>query len=133
MWSRLEEWRRVCGITEMEQRLEILDRESWRDFLASNAAVLILGKSDCDACAAWTLEIESFLADDTDWSAVRFGKLELDRGGLAEFKRENPWLADVHDLPYTLVYVGGERRKEFLGAGIERLVNRMKRVIELPT
>ena len=39
---------------------------------------------------------------------------------------------DINDLPYTLVYVNGERKKEFLGSGIERLVNRMRRVIDLP-
>ena len=74
----------------------------------------------------------SFLADDTEWSEVRFGKLELDRGGLGAFKKENPWLADIKDLPYTLVYVNGERMKEFLGSGIDRLVNRMRRVIDSP-
>ncbi|HAA62020.1 MAG TPA: hypothetical protein DCE39_13935 [Planctomycetaceae bacterium] len=112
--------------------LELLDRETWREFLGSPAAVLMLGKSDCDACAAWTQELKSFLADDTEWSEVRFGKLELDRGGLGAFKKENPWLADIKDLPYTLVYVNGERKKEFLGSGIDRLVNRMRRVIDSP-
>ena len=116
----------------MSSRLELLDRETWREFLDSAAAVLMLGKSDCDACATWTQEIEAFLADDTEWGKVRFGKLELDRGGLAAFKKENSWLAEINDLPYTLVYVNGERKKEFLGSGIERLVNRMRRVIDSP-
>lgn len=114
----------------MSNRLELLDRDTWREFLNSPAAVLLIGKSDCDACAAWTSDIEAFLADDTDWANVRFGKIELDRGGLGAFKKENPWLAEINDLPYTLVYVDGERKKEFLGSGIERLVNRMRRVIE---
>lgn len=115
----------------MSSRLELLDRDTWREFLDSPAAVLLIGKSDCDACAAWTRDIEAFLADDeTEWANVRFGKIELDRGGLGAFKKENPWLAEINDLPYTLVYVGGERKKEFLGSGIDRLVNRMRRVIE---
>jgi len=116
----------------MSSRLELLDRETWREFFEAPAAVLMLGKSDCEACAAWTQEIESFLADDTEWNQVRFGKIELDRGGLGGFKKENPWLVDIKDLPFTLVYVNGERKKEFLGSGIERLVNRMRRVIDLP-
>ena len=114
----------------MSSRLELLDRDTWREFLDSAAAVLLIGKSDCDACAAWTRDIEAFLADDTEWANVRFGKIELDRGGLGAFKKENPWLAEINDLPYTLVYVGGERKKEFLGSGIDRLVNRMRRVID---
>ena len=116
----------------MSVSLELLDRETWREFLGAPAAVLMLGKSDCEACAAWTQEVEDFLADETEWASVRFGKIELDRGGLAEFKKENSWLMEVRDLPYTLVYVNGERKKEFLGSGIERLVNRMRRVIDLP-
>lgn len=47
---------------------------------------------------------------------------------MAAFKKENTWLADVDDLPYNVVYVNGERKKEFLGAGVDRLVNRMRRV-----
>lgn len=116
----------------MSSRLELLDRDTWREFLDSPAAVLMLGKSDCDACAAWTQELEAFLADDTEWAKVRFGKIELDRGGLAAFKKENPWIAEIKDLPYTLIYVNGERKKEFLGSGIDRLVNRMRRVIDSP-
>jgi len=116
----------------MCSRLEILDRETWPDFLSATAAVLILGKSDCESCAAWTLEVESFLRDDTEWTNVRFGTIDLDRGGLSAFKKANTWLADVTDLPFTIVYVDGDRKKDFLGSGIQRLINRMRRVINLP-
>jgi hypothetical protein len=111
-------------------RLEILDRDSWRDFLAAPTAVLMLGKTDCPACLAWTEELHVFLADDERWTATRFGKLELDRPGLGAFKKENPWLSALDDLPYTIVYVSGEKKKEFLGSGIDRLVNRLQRVLE---
>ena len=116
----------------MGSRLELLDRETWQDFLSATTAVLILGKSDCESCATWTAEVESFLRDDTEWTNVRFGKIDLDRGGLAAFKKANTWLADVTDLPFTIVYVDGDRKKEFLGSGIQRLINRMRRVINLP-
>lgn len=114
----------------MMSRLELLDRDSWRDFLAAPTAVLMLGKTDCPACRAWTDELNAFLGDDERWTEVRFGKLELDRPGLGAFKKENPWLSGLDDLPYTIVYVAGEKKKEFLGGGIDRLVNRMQRVIE---
>jgi len=113
----------------MCNRLELLDRDTWEDFLSADAAVLILGKSDCAACAAWTSELQGFLADDQDWTNVRFGKIDLDVGGLAGFKKENAWLAEIKDLPFTLIYVDGERKKDFLGSGVSRLVNRMQRVI----
>jgi hypothetical protein len=116
----------------MHSRLELLDRETWQDFLSATTAVLILGKSDCKACAAWTLEVESFLREDTQWTNVRFGKIDLDRGGLGGFKKANTWLAEVTDLPFTIIYVDGERKKEFLGSGIQRLINRIQRVVDLP-
>ncbi len=114
----------------MHSRLEILDRETWEDFLSAPAAVLILGKSDCEACAAWTLEVEAFLRDDTEWTNLRFGKIDLDRGGLAGFKKTNTWLAEVTELPLTIIYVDGDRKKEFLGSGIQRLINRVRRVVD---
>ena len=65
---------------------------------------------------------------DTTYADVRFGKILLDRGGLASFKRANPWLADVDVLPYTLIYKGGEKVAEFAGGGITRLQSRLERV-----
>ena len=76
-------------------RLETVDGGNWRDFVGSLVAVLVIGKSDCGACAAWSEELEQFLAADTEWQHVRFGKMLVDRGGLIDFKRANPWLADV--------------------------------------
>ena len=109
-------------------RLESLDRDNWREFLASPSAVLMLGKSDCEACQAWAGELSTFLEQDDQWTHVRFGKLELDRGGLAAFKKENTWIAGLTDLPYNVIYVDGEKKKEFLGSGVERLVNRLNRI-----
>lgn len=110
-------------------RLEVIGRETWREFLAAPAAVLMLGKSNCEACGKWTEELTAFLDSDEAWKHVRFGKLELDKGGMAEFKKENTWIADLDDLPYNIIYVDGDRKKEFLGSGVDRLVNRMQRVL----
>ena len=109
-------------------RLETVDGGNWRDFVASPLAVLVIGKSDCPACAAWSEELEGFLAADSEWMNVRFGKMLLDKGGLIEFKRANPWLADVEELPFNVLYTRGERAKEFPGGGIDRLVGRLRSV-----
>lgn len=113
----------------MSDRLEKLDGKNWEAFVASPVAVLMLGKSDCAACAAWTAELESFLEADARWTHVRFGKLLLDTPGLISFKRANPWIAELHDLPTNLVYVNGTEAKRFAGGGIERLVTRLERVL----
>lgn len=109
--------------------LETLDGTTWEAFVASPAAVLVIGKSDCEACKAWSEELEGFLANDRDWRHVRFGKLLVDTPGLVSFKRGNPWLAEVDVLPYNVIYVGGEAKKRFAGGGIDRLVSRLERTV----
>ena len=93
----------------------------------------MLGKSDCPACAAWTEELTAFLEGDSEWTSVRFGKLLLDQPGLGSFKKANPWLAGLKDLPLNLIYIKGEKVKEFLGSGTERLANRLSRLLAPPT
>jgi len=109
-------------------RLEVIDGGNWREFVAAPVAVLMIGKSDCGACAAWAEELEKFLATDTQWTDVRFGKMLVDKGGLVDFKRASPWLADVDELPFNQIYVKGERSKAWPGAGVERLVSRLRSV-----
>jgi hypothetical protein len=111
-------------------RLEALDGTSWQAFLSAPTAVLMLGKSDCAACAAWTEELEAFLAADERWRDVRFGKLLLDRPGLVSFKRANPWIAELDVLPVNVIYRDGKEAKRFAGGGIDRLVARLERVME---
>jgi hypothetical protein len=109
-------------------RLEAIDGITWEGLLAAPWSVLMLGKSDCEHCAEYTEELQAFLTADTAYPDVRFGKILLDRGGLASFKRANPWLADVDVLPYTLIYRGGAKVAEFAGGGIGRLQARLERV-----
>ena len=111
----------------MSERLEKLDGSNWEAFVAAPAALLMLGKSDCEACAAWTAELETFLETDERWRHVRFGKLLLDKPGLISFKRANPWIAELHDLPTNVLYVNGQEVKRFAGGGVERLVTRLER------
>jgi hypothetical protein len=114
-------------------RLETVDAGNWEPFVASPAAVLVLAKSDCGACQAWGAELEQQLAAESFWPGVRFGKLTLDQGSHAGFKRANPWLREVTDLPYTAIYVRGERLKAFAGAGIDRLDNRLRTILASPS
>jgi hypothetical protein len=107
-------------------RLEKVEGGNWREFIAAPVAVLVIGKSDCPACNAWSEELEKFLADDADWKNVRFGKVLLDKPGLLEFKRASPWLADVEELPFNQIYTKGERAKAWPGGGVERLVDRLR-------
>lgn len=108
-------------------RLEMIDGSNWEEFVRSGRAVLMLAKTGCPACASFTEELSSALeADPSRWPGVRFGKMILDKGGLASFKRASPWLGEVKDLPYTVIFVGGERAKSFAGGGVERLDGRLQ-------
>jgi hypothetical protein len=111
----------------MSERLEAIDGSSWEAFVAAPVAVLMIGKSDCAACASWTEELRGLLASDERWGHVRFGKLLLDKPGLVSFKRANPWLAELDELPFNVIYVNGEVVKRFAGSGVERLVSRLER------
>jgi hypothetical protein len=111
-------------------RLEHLDGRTWEDFLGAPVAVLMLGKSDCEACASWTAELEGFLDEDAEWARVRFGKILLDKGGMIAFKRAHPWIAELDVLPFTQIFVNGERWKSFAGGGVDRMLTRLR---QLPT
>jgi len=107
-------------------RLEAVGGDNWRDFVGAPVAVLVLGKTTCPACQSYTEELEAFLGEEHPWRAVRFGKMLLDERGLADFKRASPWLAEVDDLPFTQIYRVGERWKDFVGGGIDRLRRRLE-------
>jgi hypothetical protein len=107
--------------------------ENWQMLLeAEPAALLVIGKHDCDNCNRWSAELTEFLGSDEaePFAAVRFGKVDLKQRGLTDFRKANPWLRDVNVLPYNVIYVKGERKKEFAGGGVDRLVNRLKRVLD---
>jgi hypothetical protein len=110
----------------MSARLEAIDGSNWEAFVASPVAVLMIGKSDCEACNAWTQELTALLEKDGRWSHVRFGKVLLDKPGLVSFKRANPWIAELDHLPFNVIYVNGEPAKRFAGGGAERLETRLE-------
>lgn len=114
-------------------RLEEINRDNWQEFVQAPLAMMMLGKSDCAACKAWAEELTEFLSDEGQFPNVRFGKLLLDQGGMGAFKKENAWLADVENLPHNAIFRGGEMKKEFVGSGIERMTNRLNRMLDEAT
>lgn len=109
--------------------LEVLTPQTLPDFLTSETAVLVLTKRECAACAAWGESLGAFLAEEGEaWSHVRFGKLVLDQPGLGFFKKGTPWLPEVQDLPYNVIYHHGEVVRRYVGPGTDRLVNRLSRL-----
>jgi hypothetical protein len=86
--------------------------------------ILVLTKTTCGACASYQLEIETLLArGDLDGSSV--AKLVLDRPGGHRFKRDNPWLASVQFLPYTVLYRDGQQVDAFAASKASYLLERL--------
>ncbi len=113
-----------------EAALEAVGAEEWEGFVAhSPASVLVLTKSDCAACAAWSEELIDWLESGTAPEGIRIGKMILDVPGLGAFKKANPWLRDVDSLPFNVIYVAGEKTKTFAGAGLPRLQARLESVL----
>jgi hypothetical protein len=109
-------------------RLEMIDGSNWEEFTRHpSGAVLMLAKSTCPACAEWTEELTTHLDEHPEaFEGVRFGKILLDKPGLADFKRANLWIAnEVEVVPFNVIYRDGERFKMFPGGGIARLENRL--------
>ena len=84
---------------------------------------LILGKDDCDSCAAYEADIRRLLEQGA-FDELIVGKIMLTRPGCRAFKRENPWLRDVTYLPYTVLYRSGERVDEFASSRGSYLLER---------
>lgn len=110
-------------------KIETVDGTNWREFVGAPTALLMLSKTDCANCTTWTDELTGYLETDHPYENVRFGKVVLDRPGLAEFKREHPWIADLDDLPHNVVFVDGERTESWTGGGLERMITRLDRVL----
>ena len=107
--------------------IEKIDGKNWKEFVEAPLAVLMLGKSDCKACNDWTEELNGFLAEDSEFGDVRFGKMLLDTPGLVSFKRANPWVAEVDALPTNIIFKEGENVKLWAGGGADRMANRLRR------
>ncbi|MED5374212.1 MAG: hypothetical protein VX899_24555 [Myxococcota bacterium] len=108
-------------------KLEVLERDTWEEAVNAPVAMILLGKTTCAACNAWTEELESFLEEDSEFGEVRFAKILLDKGGLGKWKKATPWLGEVNDLPTNVIYVNGEPVKRWAGNGTDRMANRLRR------
>ena len=108
--------------------IEILNADNLAQFETQPNRVLILGKSDCENCKNWQEELNSAIESGGFQPEVSIGKLDLDQRGLGDFKKSNPWLVDVKDLPFNVIYKQNEIQKSYAGGGLDRLVNRLKRL-----
>jgi hypothetical protein len=101
-----------------------------KEVVDAERVVLILTKDGCGSCAAYQADIESRL-ERGEMEDIVFGKLALNRrGATREFKRENPWLAGIGFLPYTLLYGKGQMVDGFAASRGSYLLERIESAFE---
>jgi hypothetical protein len=106
-----------------DSALLYVDDDSVARVVGAPHGALVLAKDDCDSCAAYEAEIRR-LQEQGQLGDVVVGKLMLTQPGSRRFKRENPWLRGVADLPYTLLYSSGEKVDEFAASRGNYLLER---------
>jgi len=104
-----------------------LDDDTVEAVLDAPHGALVLAKDDCDNCAAYEADIRR-LQEQGQLGDLVVGKIILTRPGCRRFKRENPWLRGVADLPYTLLYADGEKVDEFAASRGTYLLERAEDV-----
>jgi len=138
-------------------RLEILEGDAWREVVNAPIALIVLARSTCPVCKAWSEELTAFLESDQRWKDLRVGEIFLFEGGdggeeeedeeddgtpdaisralsaatgpRGSFARANrDWLGEVDTVPHNVLYVRGERVKSWPGRGIDRLITRLEGV-----
>jgi hypothetical protein len=89
-----------------------VDDETVESVINAPRGALILAKDGCGSCAEYEAEIQRLQERDMLGDLV-VGKLMLTQPGSRAFKRSNPWLGTLEDLPYTVLYASGEKVDEF--------------------
>jgi peroxiredoxin (alkyl hydroperoxide reductase subunit C) len=96
-----------------------------RTITETEQGALILTKNDCGHCAAFQSEIKAARASG-GLAGLAIGKLILNEPGATGYKRANRWLAEVKDLPYTVLYRHGEIVERFVGSHAAYLEERVR-------
>jgi hypothetical protein len=100
------------------------------EVVGTERGVLILTKADCGPCAAYQADIQARL-ERGEMRGIVVGKMALDqRGSTRDFKRDNPWLADIKLLPYTLLYTKGQKVDGFAASKGTYLLERIETAFE---
>ena len=108
----------LCGADWQKGRLlrrvihgtpRAIDGKNWREFTQAPLAVLMIGKSDCPACGAWTRGAGGIPRHRHRVDDVRFGKILLDEPGRVQARE--PLARALDELPFNQLYAGGERSK----------------------
>jgi hypothetical protein len=97
--------------------------------LAAPRAALVLTRSTCPACVTYLTEVAALLAQ-RRLDGIAVGTVVLDRPGTSRFKRDNPWIAGVAYLPYTVLYRQGEPVDAFAASSGAYLLERVEAAFE---
>lgn len=117
------------GTTTAGRFVQVVDG-NLGEVVNAERTVLILTKDGCGSCAAYQADIEERL-ERGEMGGIVVGKMALNqRGATRHFKRDNPWLAGIEFLPYTLLYGKGRRVDGFAASKGSYLLERIEIAFE---
>ena len=109
----------------MSERYIKINDNNFADFLKSQYAVLVLGKSDCGNCYEYDKGI-SEIVNKPEYATVSFGKVVLDEPGSFLFRKNNPWISKLEYLPYLIIYKRGQKVDEFAASNVRVLEEKLQ-------
>ncbi len=62
--------------------LQRLDGEAWRELINAPIAVIVLARSTCPVCRAWSEKLAAFQETNQRWKDVRFGEIFIYEGSV---------------------------------------------------
>ncbi|DAC48940.1 MAG TPA: hypothetical protein HA340_06080 [Candidatus Thalassarchaeaceae archaeon] len=90
---------------------EILDDDTWPEFVSQKEAVLILSRNNCENCGPFVKELGS--------KDFPVGVIILDKPGTVGFKAAYPRIAvEASVLPFSILFSRGEWLDSVMGARV---------------
>ncbi|MBO57714.1 MAG: hypothetical protein CMA77_01810 [Euryarchaeota archaeon] len=90
---------------------EILDDDTWPEFVSQKEAVLILSRNNCENCGPFIEELSS--------KDFPVGVIVLDKPGNLGFKTAYPRIAlEASVLPFSILFCRGEWLDSIMGARV---------------
>jgi hypothetical protein len=103
--------------------------ESLAALLGAERTVLVLTRGANVPSGSYLRELERQMADG-ELEGYGVARIVLDEPGAEQFKRDNPWLAAMHHLPFTLLYRGGRKVDAFATSSADYLLERIEQAYD---
>jgi len=92
-------------------------------------ALIVLGRGSCQDCTQYHGELRQWVAGGDGPGQLRVLTLNLDSPLGQDFKDDHEWVRHIDTIPYNALMVKGVVVKNWSGGTIQRLMNRLDKVV----